>query len=715
MVALATSAQDWEEDGNTSTNPAVDFLGTDDNNELTIRTDDAWRLQVNKTESYNIDAFSLMPADGFVGISPDDAFWTTAPYGPFSRLHLAEGREYNAQTIGYRPWMRNGINFTGNNDQMYIGQKYTYDDAEDHTSGELLDFTDAVIQWSDNPGTWLSDRMRFIFTSDYNSDPTGNGSLEGLEAMQLYPHDDGSEVFVGIGDWFAAGVSPSERLDVLDRTIRIRKLVDDYEDDGLDKIVVTDDDGLLHWRPLSSLDCKWTMSGTSPNHVVTALGNPSGTCPDREENVGIGQPSPTAKLDVYDFSPDAGDDITGIRSKVENATDVSTGVDVLIQTGTGTNRIGVKSITNDGDALNHGLDGRAFLTVTQNTSVDQRGNRGVTGYAGTVAGVTFRNYGVEGQAHVSDAGTVDQNFGVRGYATMESGTSVDMNVGVYGYANGHDVDFGIYGLVDDYDDWAGWFEGNVMINGDGFLPSMVAILSDANLKTNVEDLEDAGSIVAQLEPKTYDFLANDHPNLALPTTPQIGVIAQEVALILPELVREVDIPAMRDTLGNVVHPAETVKGLNYTGLIPVLIGAMKEQQATIAEQNARLDALEQDLAACCESGRVMQGTGGSNGTDQGDATNELRASDPTDQRLTITPNPFSEATVIGYTLPKSGMVSLQVSDATGKSLFNLFEGQQMEGTQRYDWNTSFLAPGTYHATLLVDGAPIIKKAVKVAR
>ena len=95
----------------------------------------------------------------------------------------------------------------------------------------------------------------------------------------------------------------------------------------------------------------------------------------------------------------------------------------------------------------------------------------------------------------------------------------------------------------------------------------------------------------------------------------------------------------------------------------------------------------------------MQGTGGSNGTDQGDAANELRASDATDQRLTITPNPFSEGAVIGYNLPKAGMVSLQVGDASGKSLFNLFEGQQMEGTQRYDWNTSFLAPGVYHITL----------------
>ncbi|MBK8948019.1 MAG: hypothetical protein IPM68_03920 [Flavobacteriales bacterium] len=38
--------------------------------------------------------------------------------------------------------------------------------------------------------------------------------MEGLEAMQLYPHDSGSEVFVGIGDWFGQSATPDERLDV---------------------------------------------------------------------------------------------------------------------------------------------------------------------------------------------------------------------------------------------------------------------------------------------------------------------------------------------------------------------------------------------------------------------------------------------------------------------------------------------------------------------
>ncbi|MCC6399413.1 MAG: hypothetical protein IT227_01510 [Flavobacteriales bacterium] len=45
---------------------------------------------------------------------------------------------------------------------MYIGQKYTYDNPEEPESGELNDYTDAIVQWSDNPGTWLGRTIRSV-------------------------------------------------------------------------------------------------------------------------------------------------------------------------------------------------------------------------------------------------------------------------------------------------------------------------------------------------------------------------------------------------------------------------------------------------------------------------------------------------------------------------------------------------------------------------
>jgi hypothetical protein len=136
---------------------STDFLGWDNtvtnNFPLQVRHDGPYpidfytsgnfRARINERVTYSsLNTFPNIPADGFTLITPDDGFLQQAPKGPFSRLHLAEGgEEGNAQQWGYRPWQRNGVTFTGNGDQGYIGQKYNRDPEES-------DLKDMVIQWS---------------------------------------------------------------------------------------------------------------------------------------------------------------------------------------------------------------------------------------------------------------------------------------------------------------------------------------------------------------------------------------------------------------------------------------------------------------------------------------------------------------------------------------------------------------------------------------
>jgi trimeric autotransporter adhesin len=62
---------------------------------------------------------------------------------------------------------------------------------------------------------------------------------------------------------------------------------------------------------------------------------------------------------------------------------------------------------------------------------------------------------------------------------------------------------------------------------------------------------------------------------------QLGLIAQEVEAVLPELV-------------STDKDAEQTKGLNYVGLVTVTIKAIQEQQAKIEEQHERItEQLEQ--------------------------------------------------------------------------------------------------------------------------
>jgi hypothetical protein len=224
------------------------------------------------------------------------------------------------------------------------------------------------------------------------------------------------------------------------------------------------------------------------------------------------------------------------------------------------------------------------------------------------------------------------------------------------------------------------------------------------LKTNVQDLQDGLGVIMSLEPKTYDFLTEEYPQMHLPEGPQAGVIAESLASVLPGLVKTAIQPAVQDTMGNVLTEQVEFSAVNYTGLIPYLVGAIQQQQATIAQ-------LQDQINQCCEAhgeGMVPQGGGNSGSTPQGQG-------DLMEERLLVQPNPFTDHATISYYVAKSGKVSLQVSGGDGRSLSTLREEQADAGAYSYEWNTTQLAPGTYFCALLVDGNVVVKRAVKVAR
>jgi len=61
----------------------------------------------------------------------------------------------------------------------------------------------------------------------------------------------------------------------------------------------------------------------------------------------------------------------------------------------------------------------------------------------------------------------------------------------------------------------------------------------------------------------------------------VGLIAEEVDAVLPEIV---------------AHGGEKATDVNYANLVAVLVEAVKEQQAKIEEQGARLEKLEKLLS-----------------------------------------------------------------------------------------------------------------------
>jgi hypothetical protein len=93
------------------------------------------------------------------------------------------------------------------------------------------------------------------------------------------------------------------------------------------------------------------------------------------------------------------------------------------------------------------------------------------------------------------------------------------------------------------------------------------ISSDARLKSNIVSLGSTLSKLLLIDGKSYEMKGKQ----------KIGVLAQEIKEVFPELVTE-------DENENLA--------VNYQGLVPVLINALKEQQVEIDRLKTHEERLE---------------------------------------------------------------------------------------------------------------------------
>ena len=101
----------------------------------------------------------------------------------------------------------------------------------------------------------------------------------------------------------------------------------------------------------------------------------------------------------------------------------------------------------------------------------------------------------------------------------------------------------------------------VYYDGDATLSGDLTVNSDARLKSNIMSLGSTLAKLMKIDGKTYTLKSNKKEN-------KIGLLAQEIEEVFPELVKEGE-----DKDGTL--------SVNYQGLIPVLINAIKEQQNQI--------------------------------------------------------------------------------------------------------------------------------------
>jgi len=114
------------------------------------------------------------------------------------------------------------------------------------------------------------------------------------------------------------------------------------------------------------------------------------------------------------------------------------------------------------------------------------------------------------------------------------------------------------------------FTGDVDVGGT------ITEVSDGRLKTDIENYKEALNHVSKLQGVTFNWIKDDSRRLD-PDEPQIGLIAQEVEEVIPELVRT---------------DRDGFKSVSYSKLTVVLLEALKEQQAMIEELHREVELLK---------------------------------------------------------------------------------------------------------------------------
>ena len=164
---------------------------------------------------------------------------------------------------------------------------------------------------------------------------------------------------------------------------------------------------------------------------------------------------------------------------------------------------------------------------------------------------------------------------------------------------------------------------------------------------------------------------------------RMGFIAQELQKIFPDLVKE-------DEMGFLA--------IDYIGLIPVIVEAMKEQQIQIEklkEQNKQLVKLI-NIKSIDE--KIFE--------ENGIKSIPLL--------LQNTPNPFNQATEIGYYIPQNvSSANIYIYDINGFQQKNISISERGKGATTMQ--ASVLQAGIYFYTLICDGKPVDTKQMILTR
>ena len=183
----------------------------------------------------------------------------------------------------------------------------------------------------------------------------------------------------------------------------------------------------------------------------------------------------------------------------------------------------------------------------------------------------------------------------------------DRATGVLCEIPAHDAAISIFKAVHLGYDWitgldcvnwsAGGAETHLYVKGGDFIFNNVGnatcnqwiSTSDIRMKAHLKEIETASDKIDYLTGYTYykrnNLIEDENSVYSI----EAGLIAQDVERVLPEAVHSLNNDGQLDPKG------EAIKGINYNGVVALLVNAFKEQKAKIDKQQEEINTLRNEL------------------------------------------------------------------------------------------------------------------------
>ena len=208
-------------------------------------------------------------------------------------------------------------------------------------------------------------------------------------------------------------------------------------------------------------------------------------------------------------------------------------------------------------------------------------------------------------------------------------------------------------------------------------------ISDERLKKNIKPMSTMLEKIDQLKPSIYQFKNGDAKEYS-------GFIAQDVMKVFPNLVTH-----------HVVKERNLdVYTLDYSGFGVIAIKGIQELQQTIQKQEQTITTLQEQIAELKAAVSAI--------------SNNLSTSARDFRGISLQqnqPNPFSQNTIIRYTIPQGSDAQIKIYDVSG----NIVKSVKAADNGQVQISAFDLKPGSYIYNLIVNGAIAASKKMVILK